>query len=448
MNRREFLQKTSLAGIPLLAPAGLFSASTEGPHFPPLETIIVGGREIHPGAPPRGLRNFPDLGILVNRGMSAQRIYAHAAPEDWCGESRGIKTPGGDYLVMFTAGQHHYGGQLTKTNDMVAFRSSDQGKTWSGPKIAWNIPYNQHGFVPLIPRGSKRIYAFGTEPFFKLLDLPEDAPIGYRYSDDDGHTWSQVTVIHPANDPDFRGFFVMRMCETGQGTWLLAPSVSHYNMNCGDGKRWCPPVLSCSYIMRSTDQGKSWNLLPGPRPGGWAEPSFHRMDEARPISLGGSKVLLLGRTNEGHLWQLRSEDDGQTWAEPRPTPLVHPAAPPMVFHLTDGKTLACFHHNRFTPGFNTVPGSSLTRSEIWVSLSHDDAVTWSEPRFVMANSAGGGKLGDFADCSVSYQDLLVDQGVLHIILSHQFRQVLDIRLEEELLHRLPTRAELRSLPDR
>ena len=285
MNRRKFLQNAGFTGASLLASGNLFSAGAGEVSFPQLETITVGGREIHPGAPPRGLRNFPDLGILVNRGMSAQRIYAHAAPDDWCGESRGIKTPGGDYLVMFTAGQHHYGGQLTKTNDMVAFRSSDQGKTWSGPKIAWNIPYNQHGFVPLIPRGSKRMYAFGTEPLFKLLDMPEDAPIGYRYSDDDGHTWSQVTLIHPANDPDFRGFFVMRMCETGHGTWLLAPSVSHYNMNCGNGKRWCPPVLSCSYIMRSTDQGRSWNLLPGPRPRGWAEPSFHRMDEARPISL-------------------------------------------------------------------------------------------------------------------------------------------------------------------
>jgi len=30
----------------------------------------------------------------------------------------------------------------------------------------------------------------------------------------------------------------------------------------------------------------------------------------------------------------------------RPTPLVHPDAPPMLFHLADGKTLAAFHRNR------------------------------------------------------------------------------------------------------
>ena len=49
---------------------------------------------------------------------------------------------------------------------MVAYRSADRGKTWTGPKTAWKLPYNQHGFVPLVPRGSKRLYAFGTEPIF------------------------------------------------------------------------------------------------------------------------------------------------------------------------------------------------------------------------------------------------------------------------------------------
>jgi hypothetical protein len=439
MNRREFLQKTSLAGVPLLIPAGLFSASSEGPDFPPLETITVGGQEIHPSAPPRGLYSRPDLGILLNRGMSAQRIYARVPPDDWCGESRSIKTPRGDYLVMFTAGQHHYGGQLKKVNDMVAFRSSDQGRTWTGPQIPWHIPYNQHGFVPLVPRGTKRIYAFGTEPILKLFDPPENAPIGYRFSDDDGYTWSEVTLIHPANDADFRGMYVMRMCETGQGTWLLAP---HTGKNYRHGT-----VTSRLYVLRSADRGATWTLLPHPRPNGWVTPGYDQMEEGRPISLGGPKVLMLARTAEGHLWELRSDDDGQTWTEPQPTPMVHSYTPPMLFHLSDGKTLASFHHNRFTPTPGAL-GNGHDRSELWVSLSQDEGVTWSEPHFVLANSAGGGTFGDFADWCVSYQDLLVDRGVLHLFFSHQFRQVLHVWFEEKTLHRLPTRAAILRSMDR
>jgi len=51
-----------------------------------------------------------------------------------------------------------------KVNDMLAYRSRDGGRTWAGEGIAFAIDYNQHGFVPLVPRGSARVYAFGTQP--------------------------------------------------------------------------------------------------------------------------------------------------------------------------------------------------------------------------------------------------------------------------------------------
>ncbi len=86
-------------------------------------------------------------------------------------ETRATKTPGGDYLLMFPTDTpentdvyaHYAWGQDKKVNDMVAYRSKDQGRTWQGPTIAFDIDYNQHGFIPLIPKGSTRIYAFGTQ---------------------------------------------------------------------------------------------------------------------------------------------------------------------------------------------------------------------------------------------------------------------------------------------
>jgi hypothetical protein len=436
VNRRDFLIRTSAASAPLLIPRGGFAMPSDTPNLPPMDTITIGGHEIHPANPPHGMHNLPDLGILVNEGMVAQRVYAHPPPENWCGESRAIKTPGGDYLLMLTIGTHHYGGQTTKTNDMVAFRSSDQGRTWIGPKVAWDIPYNQHGFVPLIPRGTKRIYAFGTEPIFSMFDRPENAPIGYRHSDDDGHTWSDVTLIRPANDPDFRGMFVMRMCETGEGTWLLAP---HTGVNYHKGG-----VTTRLYIMRSADHGATWTLLPHPRPNGWNTPGagHDRLEEGRPISVGGPRVLMLARSDEGHLLKMRSDDDGQTWTDPTPTPMVHPLTPPMVFHLSDGKTLASFYHNRNITSGPDASGGGLNRSELWVSLSKDGGDTWSEPRFVLANSAGGGTFGRYADWCVSYVDMFVDGHEAHMFLSHQFRQVLHIWFDEKLLHRLPTQQQI------
>jgi hypothetical protein len=370
------------------------------------------------------------FGLTVPRGMSVQRIHARPAPNNWCGEARCAVTPNGDFLLMFTAGTAHYGGRSEKVNDMISYRSSDRGETWTGPEIAWKIPYNQHGFVPLVPRGSKRLYAFGTEPVFGRIEDRENAPIGFRISEDDGRTWSEVTLIRPVNDPDYLGMFVMRMCETGHGTWLLAP---HSGMSRN-------PRHTRLYIMRSADEGRTWTLLPGARPQGWTEPSYGRMEEGRPLSLGGGAVLMFTRTAEGHLWQLRSHDDGVTWTRPESTTLVHPLAPPMVFFLSDRKTIAAFHHNSYTGGETNSP-SGFDRRELWVSLSRDQGRTWTQPRFVLANANEPAGPGAFS-YSVSYIDAIAEQGRMHLFISHQFRQVLQVTFPEALLQELPTRHDL------
>lgn len=108
---------------------------------------------------------------LLLAGPSITGQVVHIA-SDWLLETRATMTPGGDYLLMFPTntrerplGCCHYGASgYEKRNDMVAFRSTDQGKTWQGPTVAFDIEYNQHGFIPFIPKGSKRIYAFGTQP--------------------------------------------------------------------------------------------------------------------------------------------------------------------------------------------------------------------------------------------------------------------------------------------
>ena len=127
-------------------------------------------------------------------------------------------------------GRCHYGRQEEKVNDLVAMRSKDRGETWVGPRRPIDIDYNLHGFIPFVPTLSdvnpgQRIYCFGTQPMWDLHTtahgLFENAPIGYRYSDDDGQHWSEVRLIRPENDPAYTGMSVMRMCETRQGSWLI-----------------------------------------------------------------------------------------------------------------------------------------------------------------------------------------------------------------------------------
>ena len=51
----------------------------------------------------------------------------------------------------------------------------------------------------------------------------------------------------------------MRMCETDRGTWILG---SH------EGDWSYKPLITRQYLLRSEDQGESWEVIPGRRHGG------------------------------------------------------------------------------------------------------------------------------------------------------------------------------------
>jgi hypothetical protein len=399
------------------------------------ERVTFAGLEVSPDQPPAGLTHHADLGVITPDWVAVQRIHRWPTSAQYADTPRPIITAAGEIVMPIVAGPKHHAftPPTQKVNDVYIYRSADRGKTWQGPTLATTIPHNQHGWSTFIPRGSTRIYAFGTEPAEGYFDEGENAAIGYRISDDNGRTWSEPTLIAPVNDPDFRGMSIMRVTETDRGTWLVGAHEANWY------KR---PIKTRQYILRSADQGQTWTVGPNARPDGWVWEPANRMDEGRPIALGDGRVLLMVRTCEGHLWEIRSEDDGQTWTEPQPTSLIHPDAPPMLFHLADGQTLVAFHHNRCTPGhFN-----HADRAELWVSLSHDQGRTWTEPRFVVANTAQpagkGGQSGHMYDCNLSYADLLVDGSQLHLFIPHQFRQILQFSFTEDDLSRFPRKTDL------
>ena len=229
----------------------------------------------------------------------------------------------------------------------------------------------------------------------------------------------------------------MRMTETDQGTWLLGTHEADWSKK---------PLQTHLYLLRSTDRGMNWSLLPGPRPHGWQAPGFGRMDEGRPISLGGGRVLFMMRTPAGHLWASRSEDDGLTWTEPQRTPLVHPDAPPMLFMLSDGKTLIAFHHNRSHSKSSALASNNKAmmadRSELWFSTSPDGGLTWGEPRFVLVNILGETLENHWRNYNCSYVDAFTDQGDLHLFIPHRWQRILHLQISEKDLGRFPSASEL------
>ena len=214
---------------------GIYNETASQAETQLVEELSIGVKnplKVSLGKPPRGFVADTKLGLLRHRVLKGQVLHTTRKGLRGLFETRGVRTPKGDLLMMFPEGNHYAAGS-GKVNDMIAYRSSDTGKTWKGPSIVFDIDYSQHGLIPLIPNGSKRIYAFGTQPipskYSREKGRHENTPIGYRWSDDDGHTWSKVTLIKPKNDPGFLGMSVTRMCETDSGAWILGSHAADWS---------------------------------------------------------------------------------------------------------------------------------------------------------------------------------------------------------------------------
>ncbi len=405
-----------------------------------LDSLTLAGRTFNIRALPDCLHLETELGIALVAGLTVRRICL----DDFVCHPRSIITPDGDFLLMHAAGPMHYAwaGSENVGNRMYQYRSSDRGETWTSAQIAWDVPYSMHAAILFVPSDSSTIYAFGTEPIPPFYNGGENAPIGYRLSNDDGRTWGDVVLIRPENDPGFGGMSAMRMCETLGGAWLVGSHCACWtHSEAGDH------VVTLQYLLRSMDRGRSWRVLPKARPHGWQCPGTYRMDEARPILLPGGQVLLIARTPEGRLWQARSDDEGLNWSEFEPTPLSHLDSPPMIFTLADNKTLVAFFHNKSRPqGPITHPFAHESRMELWCALSMDGSLSWSEPRLVAINACEPAVMNGWGGTTpmFSYADLLVNGDQLELFVDHQMRQILHIRLKRSDLDTLPTRQELLS----
>ncbi|MDB6006913.1 MAG: hypothetical protein JWR15_3900, partial [Prosthecobacter sp.] len=134
-----------------------------------------------------------------------------------------------------------------------------------------------------------------------------------------------------------------------------------------------------------------------------------------------------------------------------PSTLVHPDAPPMLFPLSDGKTLVAFHHNKVpTTGNGELSDKAelmKMRSEVWASLSTDEGHTWSEPRFVLANAVAPVHAVSGFNSQCSYLDAFTESGMMHIFMPHRWQQVLHLTIREDAFGKLPTKAQLTKLAE-
>ncbi len=220
--------------------------------------------------------------------------------------------------------------------------SKDGGKTW-GEKFT--LVENDGGRnvmeVNFLRLKDDRIALF----YCQKNTESTDCRVMMRTSRDEAKTWSAAKQISPSGR--YTGLTNGRCLRLKTGRILLE------TWDSGD-----------SYCYLSDDDGETWRESDRIKPGdGSWEPACIELEDGR--------VLMLTRTGLGGQYQSHSNDGGETWSEPIPSPLVGSAAPVSISRIPKtGDLLAIWNHN---------PGASK-RNPLTSAISKDEGETWEKFR--------------------------------------------------------------------
>ncbi len=354
--------------------------------------------------------------------------------EGYCDQPYVVVNDDGTWTCSMTTGQGHEG---ESGQHVVTFISADQGRTWdgpfdiepaNGPEASWVMPLR----VP----DTGRIYAFYTfnkDNLRKVKTVDGDlcsrvdslGAYAYRYSDDNGRTWSADRYYIPMRlfDCDRRNVYggeVMFFWGVGKPfihngkAYVCASKVGGFGTGFftqNEGVLFCSPNL-----LTEPDPAKhKWDTLPDgdigirtPDDGGPIAGEFN----ATPMNNG----WLYGtfRTIDGWSCHAASRNDGHTWETewmtftPGSRRVKNPRCANFVRRFSNGKYLYwfSFHGGEMLGSRPDVNGATgyANRNPVWLcgGIEKKGHIHWSQPEVILYDDNIGNRM--------SYPDFIEDNG--------------------------------------
>jgi hypothetical protein len=322
----------------------------------------------------------------------------------------------GRWLCVFTTGA---GTESAAGQYIAATVTADKGRSWSrpvaieppdGPAASWATPYIT---------ASGRVYVFydyNGENVQTLNGKPiqHNSELGwycYKYSDDDGLTWSDRYRLPLPKAPvdlrnDFKGevqlfWGIDKPKKMGNSLFMAFTRLGKYIQS--DGEGW---FYKADNIEREKDPQKlHWDLLPEGNQG-VRNPAYDSIqEEFNTVPMNNGDIFCMYRTTMGYAACTYSRDQGRTWTLPVAAPyapggaqvLKTPRACPRVFKCSNGKYLFWFHNHG---GRNY-----LGRNPVWISggVEKNGFIYWSQPEILLYDK-------DTTILGMSYPDLVEQDG--------------------------------------
>ncbi len=362
-----------------------------------------------------------------------------------------VKTNDGAWLCVITTGP---GNEGAGGQHIVTRRSTDLGKTWSGPVDVEPSDGPEASYAVMLKIPAGRVFVFynhntdntreviGDKPAYpdgKVRRVDSQGHFVFKYSDDGGKTWSAKRYEIPQRD------FAIDRRNPYQGKikffWTVGKAFIHKNAGYvplhkvgGFGEGFFTSnegvLLRSANILTEPDAARiSWETLPegdagirAPKGGGpvAAEHSFSELSDG--------SLFCVFRTIDGHAAYSYSRDSGRSW-EPSEYMryadgrlMKHPRAANFAWRASNGKFLYWFHNHggrfiREHPRRRSIAYED--RNPVWLAggVEADSPkgkiIRWTQP-----------EIGLYADDPIdrmSYPDLIEQDG--HFYLTETQKEV-------------------------
>jgi len=296
--------------------------------------------------------------------------------ENYADQPYVVVTQDGNWLCVLTTGPST---ESQRGQHVVATISADKGQSWSElipiePGLE-SDDWHMTSWVTAVAVPGGRVYAFYNYRYDEVC-TQHGGWLCYRYSDDNGRTWSAQRYRVP-----------MRLAKrdrenvtggTHQFFWCIdKPVISNGSLFFGlpklttglpldGGEGWV--VCSDNILTERDPDSIHWELLPDGDVGVW-NPDLGSVQEEQNIEvLSDGSLYMVNRTEIGHPAFAISRDGGHSWTTPQimryatGNPIKNPRACPKIWKASNGKFLFWFHNDGY-PGW----GNSAVRNPVWLA---------------------------------------------------------------------------------
>jgi predicted neuraminidase len=346
--------------------------------------------------------------------------------------------PGGDLGCVW------FGGTQEGMSDIsVWFSRLERGASrWCDPvKLSHDRDRSEQNPI-LFVAPDQRLWLLYTAQRFGNQDT---AIVRCRSSDDGGRTWSDIATLI-----DKPGTFVRQPpFFADDGAWLLPV----FYCRAVPGEKW-DGSNDVSAVLRSTDNGRSWQETVVPASLGCVHMNIARLADRTLLALFRSRWA-------DNIYASRSTDDGRTWTPPAPTVLPNNNASIQMTVLKSGAVALVFNDSSAAQATDrraslydeiddgdaagepqgAVAAKVGGRTAFWgaprapmtIAVSRDGGVTWPHKRnleigdgFCMTNNSEAR-----LNRELSYPSVIQDgDGVIHVAFTYFRQRIKYIRLSE------------------